>query len=229
VLRKISRLLFPPRCVLCQRPGDSELDVCPSCYQSLPFIKNACVQCALPLEGEPHAYNLCGRCLKTPPEFDNSLSLMRYESAAVQLVTRYKFYDRLSYSRLLAELLLELLIKTEKPECIIAVPLHPQRLRERGFNQSHELGKIIATALNLPLLSDAVVRTRETRQQTGLDAKQRRQNIRGAFVVVRPIEYKHVAIIDDVVTTGSTVNELARVLKKSGVETVSVWSIARAV
>lgn len=229
MLRKLSRLLFPPRCVLCRRAGDGELDICPSCYQSLPLIKHACVQCALPLEGERHAHSLCGRCLNRVPAFDRSVSLMRYDNRAVQLITRYKFHDSLSYSRLLAELLLIRLAEIRMPDCLIAVPLHASRLRERGYNQSHELGKILASRLGIPLQSEAVVRVRETCQQTGLDAKQRRQNIRGAFAVVAPIEYKHVAIIDDVVTTGSTVNELARVLKKAGVETVSVWSIARAV
>jgi len=154
---------------------------------------------------------------------------MRYESRAVQLVTRYKYYDHLSYSRLLAELLLARLVDIPLPECLVPVPLHPVRLRERGYNQSHELGRILASRLGIPLRSEVVVRTRATCQQSGLDAKQRRKNIRGAFAVTTPLEYKHVAIIDDVVTTGATANELARVLKKSGVETVSVWSIARAV
>ncbi len=229
MLTKISRLIFPPRCILCQRPGSDGLDICQHCFQSLPLIKNSCAQCALPLQSESGTGCLCGRCLKMPPEFDISISLMRYQGAAVRLVTQYKFHDRLSCSRLLAELLLERLAMTSRPECIIAVPLHPKRLRKRGFNQSHELGKIIAARLQLPLVSHVVTRTRDTPQQTGLDANQRRKNIRGAFTVTMPLQYKHIALIDDVVTTGSTVNELARVLKKAGVETVSVWSIARAV
>jgi ComF family protein len=215
--------------VLCQSPGHADLDICQSCYQSLPFIQHACAQCALPLEGGSRPDSLCGRCLKHPPAFDHSLSLLRYENKVVQLVTRYKFHDSLSYSRLLAELLLNALVKVEKPDCIMAVPLHGKRLYQRGFNQSHELAKIIAKKLDVPLTSKAVLRIRETEQQTGLDAKQRRRNIRGAFAVAEPIKYKHVALIDDVVTTGSTVNELARVLKKAGVQTVSVWSIARAI
>lgn len=229
MLTTLSRIIFPPRCVLCQQPGVRNLDICQQCYQSLPFIEYACSQCALPFQNASDAGHVCGRCLKQSSRFDKSLSLMRYEGAAVQLVTRYKFHDRLAYSRLLAELFLERLIIYEKPQCLIAVPLHVKRLRERGFNQSHELGKMLRAKLGVPLVSDVVERIRETRQQTGLDAKQRRQNIRGAFAVVAPIECQHVALIDDVVTTGSTVNELARVLKKSGVQTVSVWSIARAV
>ncbi len=229
MLKSISRIILPSRCVLCQSPGHADLDICQSCYQSLPFIQHACVQCALPLEAETRTDSLCGYCLNHPPVFDRSLSLLRYENKAVQLVTRYKFHNRLSYSKLLAELLLSKLINIEKPDCIVAVPLHSKRLYERGFNQSHELAKIISKKLKIPLVSEMVFRIRETEQQTGLDAKQRRRNIRGAFAVPNPIEHKHVALIDDVVTTGSTVNELARVLKKSGVHMVSVWSIARAV
>lgn len=229
MLKKISRIILPPRCVLCQSPGHADLDICQSCYQSLPFIQHACAQCALPLEVEVGADSLCGHCLNQPPVFDRSLSLMRYENKAVQLVTRYKFHNSLSYSRLLAELFLSKLVDVEKPDCIVAVPLYSKRLYERGFNQSHELGKIIAKKLDIPLISEAVLRIRETQQQTGLNAKQRRRNIHGAFAVVEPIKYRHVVLMDDVVTTGSTVNELARVLKKAGVQTVSVWSIARAV
>lgn len=229
MLKTISRIILPSRCVLCQSPGHADLDLCQSCYQSLPFIQHACMQCALPLEGEVRTNSLCGRCLNHPPVFDHSLSLLRYENKVVQLVTRYKFHNSLSYSKLLAELLLSRLINVEKPDCMIAVPLHNKRLYERGFNQSHELGKIISKKLKVPLVSEAVLRIRDTEQQTGLDAKQRRRNIRGAFAVVEPIQYQHVAVIDDVITTGSTVNELARVLKKAGVQTISVWSIARAI
>jgi ComF family protein len=229
MLKTISRIILPSRCVLCQGPGHADLDICQSCYQSLPFIQHACAQCALPLEGEARMDSLCGYCLNHPPVFDHSLSLLRYENKAVQLVTRYKFHNSLSYSKLLAELLLGQLINIEKADCMIAVPLHKKRLYQRGFNQSHELAKLISKRLGIPLTSRVVERVRETEKQTGLDAKQRRQNIRGAFAVMEPIQYRHVALVDDVVTTGSTVNELARVLKKAGVQTISVWSIARAI
>ena len=229
LLSKYSRFVFPPRCTLCQRPGVHDLDICQQCYEALPFINNACIQCALPLETPGTTAGKCGHCLQAPPAFDTSFSLLRYQDLAVQLITRYKFHDKLSYSGLLADLLLQRLEHITKPECIIAVPLHHARLRERGFNQSHELARIISSSLDIPLASDCIARIRETRQQTGLNAKQRRKNIRGAFELVQPMVYSHVALIDDVVTTGSTVNELARVLKRAGAKTVSVWSIARAV
>jgi len=118
--------------------------------------------------------------------------------------------------------------REDKPQCILPVPLHKKRLRQRGFNQSIELARPVAKKTGLTLLLNHVVRVRETEAQTGLDAKQRRKNIRGAFECVKAMPYEYVAILDDVVTTGSTVNELARVLKKAGVKRVDVWSIARA-
>ncbi|MGB5397953.1 MAG: ComF family protein [Gammaproteobacteria bacterium] len=229
LLSNYSRLVFPPRCTLCQRPGINRLDICRHCYNALPFIMHACSQCALPLETSTAVGGKCGQCLQSPPAFDAAFSLLRYQDLAAQLITRYKFHDKLSYSGLLADLLLERLPHIARPDCIIAVPLHVARLRERGFNQSHELAKIISPRLGIPLASDSVVRIRETQQQTGLNAKQRRKNIRGAFELVKPVAHNHVALLDDVVTTGSTVNELARVLKRAGVKAVSVWSIARAV
>jgi ComF family protein len=115
------------------------------------------------------------------------------------------------------------------PEAILPVPLHARRLRERGFNQSIELARPASRAFGLPLVRDLVKRSRPTSPQTALDIKQRRQNLRNAFVVDGKIPYSHIAILDDVVTTGSTVNELAKVLRRSGVQTIQVWSIARAV
>jgi ComF family protein len=116
----------------------------------------------------------------------------------------------------------------ELPDCLLPVPLHSSRLRQRGFNQSIEIARVIAKRLQIPIVHDAVIRRRSTESQTGLTAKQRQKNIRGAFDVVGDLAGKHVLIIDDVVTTGSTVNELAKVLKRKGVKRVGVLSIARA-
>jgi ComF family protein len=114
------------------------------------------------------------------------------------------------------------------PDCIVPVPLSKKRLRQRGFNQSAELARAVSKNYPIPLNLHAIARGRDTRAQTGLHRQQRLQNIRGAFDQVRAMDAGHVAILDDVVTTGSTVNELARVLKRAGVERVDVWSIARA-
>jgi ComF family protein len=116
----------------------------------------------------------------------------------------------------------------ELPDVILPVPLYKKRLKHRGFNQSTELARPAANTFNISLDRHSIKRVRDTQSQTGLDKKQRRKNIRAAFEIVEPLSAQHVAVVDDVVTTTSTVNELARILKRAGVERVDVWSIARA-
>jgi ComF family protein len=227
VLNKLSTIIIPPRCVICQRSGTHDHDLCVHCYQQLPLISQACSQCALPL-AVATATAVCGQCLQSPPYYDSALSVLRYEGVTVSMITQYKFYEKLCYARLFAELMLKSALARSRPECFIAVPLHNHRLRERGFNQSHEIAKMLSCALDIPVLSSHVVRTRNTAQQSGLNAQQRRSNIKGAFELVQAIPYRHVALVDDVVTTGSTVNELARILKRAGIARVDVWSVARA-
>ena len=224
------RTIYPPRCVLCAAAGSNDRDLCTSCYHKLPWLGPACVQCAIPLPEDIDGSMTCGRCLQKPPAFDRSLSLFRYESDAIRLIHQLKFNQKLAYSRLLGTLLAEALRShaSDLPDVILPVPLHRKRLRQRGYNQSIELARPVARAFGIPVEVRAVVRSRDTDAQTGLDRKQRRRNIRGAFEIVRPLSAHHVAILDDVVTTMSTVNELAGIMKHHGVARVDVWSIARA-
>lgn len=226
--------VYPPRCLLCghagQKQGYQAVDLCGFCQQRLPLNLSACVSCALPLPQDTPPEAICGRCQTQPPAFDLCLSLFRYEQPIVWLIQQLKFNDRLAHARLLGGMLAQqTLLYDSLPQCIIPVPLFRKRLRQRGFNQSVELAKPVAKSTGLPLELNLVERVKQTESQTALDAKKRRKNIKGAFRVVKDIPYEHVAIIDDVVTTGSTVNELARVLKKAGVKQVDIWSIARAV
>ena len=222
--------VYPPRCVLCGSAGINDRDVCASCYRGLPWIGKACEQCAIPLPDHRDGPVKCGRCLRSPPAFDSSLSLFSYRDDAVRLVHQLKFNQKLAYSRLLGGLLVDAIRSegTPLPDCILPVPLHPRRLRQRGFNQSIEIARPVASAFNLRLDSGSIARARNTPTQTGLDRNQRGKNMRGAFEVAHPPGARHITVIDDVVTTASTVNELARLLKKAGVERVDVWSIARA-
>ncbi|MBE9567078.1 MAG: ComF family protein [Proteobacteria bacterium] len=252
---KILSRLFPSRCILCQRTVYPDTDdagskmsgveICPTCLSMLPFNHPCCVSCALPLAEDIGDDNLCGRCIQKLPAFDYSYSLFRYEADLIRLIHQLKFSEKISHARSIGILLLEKL-RTEVscqenlPDCLLPVPLHSRRMRQRGFNQSIEIARVIATGLQIPIISDAVIRHRSTQSQTGLSARQRKKNIRGAFDVLGNVvgdpasnlasnlAGKHVLIIDDVVTTGSTVNELAKLLKKHKVEKVGVLSIARA-
>lgn len=231
LIRRLINTVYPPRCVLCGSPGFSDMDICKVCYHDLPWIESACTQCAIPLTKHSGDHLKCGRCLKKPPLFDQAVSLFSYEKETVTLIHQLKFNEKLANSRLLGGMLACAIDKkgVELPDCILPVPLYKKRLRQRGYNQSIELARPVANTFNIPLDLQSVKRVRDTQSQTGLDKQQRRKNIRAAFEVTEPLCVKHVAIVDDVVTTASTTNELARTLKRAGVSRVDVWSIARAI
>lgn len=231
--QKLLSQLFPSRCILCQQTVDRSIEqnfeICQDCYRSLPHNTACCICCALPLPENIRNRVLCGRCIQKMPAFDYAHSLFRYEDRVIGLVHQLKFSEKINYARSIGELLLlKLLEAGEKPDCLLPVSLHDSRLRQRGFNQSIEISRVIAKKAAIPIEYDAVIRQRRTTAQTGLDAKQRKRNIKDAFRVINKLDYEHVLIIDDVMTTGATVNELAKVLKKNKVLRVGVLCIARA-
>jgi ComF family protein len=173
---------------------------------------------------------LCGQCLQDPPSYDSAVSLFRYAYPADHLILRLKFQAQLHLARALGELLARHLKREMQtmPEIIIPVPLHRARLRERGFNQALEIARPIARSLSIPVDYKSCERVRKTSAQSLLPAAERRKNIKGAFRVTRLIAARHVAILDDVMTTGHTVQELAATLRKAGVERIDVWVVARA-
>lgn len=219
------------QCLLCLTPTNNKHLLCSSCEKDLPENKYYCVICASPFAAiqSSHHSLVCGKCQKKPPYYTTSLIPHIYATPLKQLISNLKFHGNLTYAPLLAQNFIASISqrKANLPECIIPVPLHPQRLRERGFNQALELARIIAQHLNIPLDYSLCQRNKATPFQSGLSAKQRKKNLKNAFNVTKPHSYKHIVIFDDVVTTGTTVNELARQLKQSGVEIIEVWAIAR--
>lgn len=212
---------FGRRCRLCRGQGQGALELCHGCRGDLPWIRCPCRHCGLPL---PAGDRLCGRCRYRPPPFATVLAPLRYDGTAAALIRRFKFHGDLAAGRLLADLLAGCL-PADRPQALIPVPLHPSRLRQRGFNQARE----IARRLGPPILGNAVRRQRPTAEQSGLAAGERRRNMRDAFRLVgRPLP-THVAIVDDVMTTGATARELTRTLRRGGVERVDVYALARAV
>jgi ComF family protein len=228
-LTRVLDRVYPPTCVLCGAPGDSGLDLCAGCRADMPHNHHACPRCAIPLpEGQPPG-TLCGPCQRRPPPFAASHAAFRYEDPVPVLIGGVKFRARLNLGRLLGQCLTLALLDqgAERPGLIVPVPLHPRRLRERGYNQALELAREVSASLAIPIDATACVRAAHTSAQVGLDDHERRRNVRGAFAVARPPSAPHVAILDDVVTTGSTVAELAGVLLAAGVERVDVWAVAR--
>jgi len=227
--------LYPPVCVVCEQalPASAVAgDLCDPCRDALPWRRGpVCGQCGLALEG--HEALRCGACLARPPAFDRLFVPLAYESPVGALITDFKFHGRLAPGRVLAGLLTDAVTAAVAdaglplPEALVPVPLHPARLARRGFNQAVELARPLAGALDLPLHTAGIRRQQDTPAQSTLTAKARRSNLRQAFAVSGPVPAR-VAIVDDVVTTGATVEALARVLQRAGAEQVQVWALARA-
>ncbi len=225
----IQRHIYPPTCLLCGTPGSEGLDLCPHCRTDLPRNHNPCRRCALPLPAEAPTDSLCGECRNKTPPFDRCLAPFLYQHPIAELIGGLKFHQKLVYSRLMAELLLDHVEQEmdEAPELLIPVPLHPSRLKERGYNQALELARPLSHRLAIPLDFTSCRRVRPTPPQSSLHKKERHKNVRGAFKVQGEISTRHVALVDDVMTTGHTVRELARLLKRQGVRRVDVWLFAR--
>ncbi len=228
-LEGLLQRLYPPTCVLCGGPGDAGLDLCPGCRADLPHNRHACPRCAIPLPEGQSPGTLCGPCQRRPPPYAASHAAFRYEDPLPALIGGVKFRARFNLARLLGACLAQALLEqgAERPGLIIPVPLHRRRLRERGYNQALELARVVSATLAIPIDTQSCTRIAHTSPQVGLDDRERRRNVRGAFAVLRPPEATHVAILDDVVTTGSTVAELALVLRQAGVARVDVWAVAR--
>lgn len=222
---------FANQCMLCLTPTQNTHLLCSGCEKDLPKNGFHCVICSTPFSSSHNQQSalICGRCQKNPPHYTTSIIPHIYSAPLKQLISQFKFHRNLSYAPLLAQSFIESVKerKSNLPECIIPVPLHSKRLRERGFNQALELSRIISKRLQIPLDYSLSQRDKATPFQSGLSSKQRKQNLKNAFSITKNIHYKHVAIFDDVVTTGTTVNELAKQLKQNGVEIIEVWAIAR--
>ncbi|MEQ6342985.1 MAG: ComF family protein [Gammaproteobacteria bacterium] len=227
-------LLFPPICVVCGAKGSHGLDLCLGCRAELPYQKQACQRCALPLHGihndDGCSVALCGNCLNDSPAYDRVLSVFTYASPVDYLIQDLKFNRKLHIARLLGEIMADHLEQNVqiRPDLIIPVPLHRARLHERGYNQALELARPIARKLNLPIDYLGCERSRATPAQSDLPAKERPCNVKGVFNITGSFKGRHVAIIDDVMTTGSTVEELATALREAEASAIDVWVCARA-
>ena len=232
------QLVFKESCLLCaqnfainsESTHPSIHAVCKPCLAELPWHpKASCPQCGLSSDG-----NVCGSCLNSPPDFDATKAIFLYAYPINAMMQRYKYGNNLNLSDTFGQFLAE---KINAENClanidlIIPMPMHPQRLKERGFNQALEIAKVLDELLikNLKEKLDykSVTRQTLTPPQASLPLKERVKNIKGAFKVNADLGGKRIAIVDDVMTTGASLNELAKSLKKSGASHVECWVIAR--
>lgn len=220
-------VLFPPRCILCGDPGASGIDLCSGCREELPVFDQVCERCGRPLADRR---DVCGACTRHPSVWARLVAPLRYYTPVDWMVQRFKFDGRMNCGRALAQLMARRLrcLDDNRPELLVPVPLHEARLRERGFNQAEFLARCLSVDLGIPVGRSVLTRTRDTAAQSGLARESRELNVRRAFEIGRSPGVKHVALVDDVLTTGHTATECVRVLRRAGVRRIQVWVAAHA-
>lgn len=213
---------------MCHAPADLAVELCSDCRAELPRQRHACRACALTLPANNDTL-LCPTCLHQP-RFDSAIAAFEYAPPVDWLITRLKFHHCLSHARLLGALLAERIAASpmELPDCIVPAPLHPRRYRKRGYNQSGLIAHQVARALHRPVATNLASRDRDTVPQRSLPANRREQNMRQAFTASSECSGRHIAILDDVVTTSHTACALATAINRSGAASVQLWCIARA-
>lgn len=221
-IRSLFNRHFPSACLLCS--ARSTRSLCPGCHADLPWHRQPhCPQCALPTPDS----QLCGACLKHPPAFDRTHAALVYAFPLDQMIPRLKYHSQLAIAPVLGACLVEAVAAAPRPDRLIAMPLHPARLHARGFNHAAELARVVSTRLGVPLDSGSCRRMRDTPPQVALKYDARRRNVHGAFGCTGDVRGLHVALVDDVMTTGASLDELAATLKGVGAREVSCWVAAR--
>lgn len=233
VLKKLKPFWFTlrPTCLLCLTTiKNSTLAICDDCRKDLPVIIQGCQHCGLPI---PHQ-GICGQCLQQPPSYHKIIAPYRYDFPIAQLITKFKYQQQWPMGHLLASLLTGHLQQNynnnlAKPQYLIPVPQAKQRLRQRGFNQAEMLAKWLGKNLVIPIHYHLLTRVIDTPPQQQLSAKKRLHNLKNVFNINPSINIQglHLAIVDDVVTTGATANTLAKILYKAGATRVDIYTIAR--
>ncbi len=232
----VVNFFFPPQCLLCRTflvaPHDDAL--CATCRRDFPYISGPlCPVCGIPFPSREGADHICGRCMRRAPRFDRARAVGHYHGSLRTAIHRFKYDSRSLLAAPLGRLLAEngrQLLGCAAYDVIMPVPLHAQRLRQRGFNQSLVLARAVGRHWGLPVEIEGLRRVRWTDPQTMLPIKERRHNVKGAFCYCgHGVQQKTVLLIDDVYTSGSTVEECANILKQSGARQVDVLTLARTI
>lgn len=225
----LTQAIYPWKCCVCGSTNQGGVGVCNACTHYLPWCAyhSLCSSCGLPIAASMSVSKICGACQKIPPFYDSTHANFWYQSPIDNLISGYKYFNQWQNAHTLVNLSAKNFSDIAKTGLVIPMPSHPARVRERGFNAVFELIKLFRKEIHFDYSFNCVSRTKNTQTQTNKLKSQRRQNVKNAFKVTNHIDYDHVIIFDEVVTTAASVNELSRCLKKSGVEQVSVYAIAR--
>ncbi|WP_426766675.1 DNA utilization protein GntX [Erwinia aphidicola] len=224
-------LPMPAVCWLCQMPlAVAAHGICSICLRGLPLRRHCCPRCGL---GHHGGLRECGRCLRRPPPWGTLLAVTPWQPPLSQLVNRLKFYHGTAQAVMLARLiLLSWLMRRRdqglmRPSLLLSVPLHHHRAWRRGYNQLEDIARALARWTPCQYLPHALTRVRAGKVQHRLGALARRKNLRGAFRLETQVRGHHIALLDDVVTTGSTVAEISRILLAQGAASIQIWCLCR--
>jgi len=222
-------LLLKQHCILCASHQGSSIGICAECLRDLPWHhQTQCPQCAMLSDGL-----ICGSCLNSPPHFDAVHALFRYEYPLDKLLQHYKYRESLHLANTLSALWREKLGRGKYDPSLsalnlmIPMPMHPTRLKQRGFNQALEIARRLSLASNIALDYQSCRRIKLTPPQATLPLKERVRNMRGVFSCEKNLQGKRIILVDDVITSGASLNELAKTLKQAGAAHVECWVIAR--
>lgn len=219
---RIAQFLLTQDCLLCQAASGGQL-LCAACARELPSTASGCPRCALAGTQDLE----CGACIADPPHYDASFAAFAYAHPMDALILALKYRGQLALAGLFARELHQRLGRARSVDLIVPLPLHPQRLAERGFNQAAEIAKVLSRLSGIGMDARLARRVRNTAPQTGLPWRERANNMRHAFACDGDLAGLNIAVVDDVMTTGATLDEFARTLKRSGAARVENWVVAR--
>lgn len=217
--------LAPHKCFGCKTIIKEASAFCEVCYQELPFQSRTCAHCGQIFAADT---DYCGRCINAPPFYDECFCPFEYQTPIKDLICALKYNDKAEYAKMIGRLLASEVKQHQIsiPEAIIPVPIHISRLRSRGFNQAKLIADEVGRELNIKVFNNVITKTKATLPQAQQSLINRKKALHNCFAIQKKLSAQNVAIIDDVVTTGSTVNEIAKILKKNGVDYIQVWGLA---
>lgn len=235
LLNDVCDIIFPPQCLGCEEVINQSRRhfFCPDCFEKINFINNNfCPICGLPFLVSPAGNHICGSCLENKPGYSQARAVAGFETVIMDAIHKFKYGRNISTGYALASLMADFSFPDfDISDCslLIPVPLHIKRLRERGFNQSLILANQISKKFKIPVDFSVLKRCKFTLTQTGLNKAEREKNIKGAFIVAdsKKISGKKIILIDDVFTTGATINECSKILLKAGAQKINVLTLSR--
>lgn len=224
IRHKITALLNPALCLSCGIPIEPAHFFCKHCFDNFEQVQNACSLCGLPNKSSG---DICAPCLFNPPRWQQMIAPLAYKGQVRDLIHDFKFNEQIYLANAFVRHL-ACCYRNHPVDVLIPVPLHKSRYIERGFNQSEEIARLLCRQLNIALDTRSLQRIKATEFQYGLSIKKRQKNLLKAFIYNPARQYRSVALIDDIITSGSTMSEISKLMKRAGVEHVEVWSLARA-